>query len=80
MVVRISCCFYTVIVEDSDDRGHIEDDKNQQSANQEGWYRLLGQAWQVPWKQQVISDQNHAYLLYRGDYTTQLYGDYIKPC
>ena len=36
MVVRISCCFYTVIVEDSDDRGHIEDDKNQQSANQEG--------------------------------------------
>ena len=36
MVVKISCCFYTVIVEDSDDRGHIEDDKPISVANQEG--------------------------------------------
>ena len=28
---------------------------------------------------ELSSDQNHGYLMYRGDYTTQLYGDCIKP-
>ena len=27
----------------------------------------------------LSSDQNPGYLLYRGDYATQVYGDYNKP-
>ena len=27
----------------------------------------------------MSSDQNPAYLLYMRDYTTQLYGNYVKP-
>ncbi len=30
-------------------------------------------------KSQLSSDQNPGYLLYRGDYTTQIYGDCNKP-
>ena len=30
-------------------------------------------------KTNLSSDQNPGYLLYRGDYTTQLYGDCNKP-
>ena len=36
-------------------------------------------SWKFSWQLQLSSVQNRGYLLYEGDYTTQLYRDYNKP-